>query len=179
MSYEWTERDADEALSNIGRIVNIGQISQKLARGLDKRVRAGDLTKRRGYWNEHNGFGCGPLKTIWELVPIPQGRDIHSRTDALNLRTITYTNRATPACQDAEGRSYWIPRDAVAKDGSAGIFFRISDADRRDVSGATYDFDGWEPWADVKHCGTLFGGRHQNYESALAWLEQHRPESVA
>ncbi|MEO5867234.1 MAG: hypothetical protein ABIS14_12750 [Sphingomonas sp.] len=108
----------------------------------------------------------------WRLLEMVQpGHTIHDRTEALNLRVVTYTNRATPSYQDSDGRSYWIPRDAVARDGTAGIFYRISEGERRDVPGATYDFDGWEPWADVRHCGTSFGSRHPTYESALAWLE--------
>lgn len=108
--------------------------------------------------------------------------NILARTDRLGLRAISYTNRATLAHHNVEGRAYWIPRDAVATDGRAGIFHRISEGGRRDVPGATYDFDGWEPWADGEHGGIMHGGRHRTYESALAWLEHyaaHRLERAA
>jgi hypothetical protein len=107
-----------------------------------------------------------------KAAPAP-ARNIIDRTGDLGLRAITYTNKATEL--DEEGKRYWIPRDAVARDGSAGIFYRISEGGRRDVPGATYDFDGWEPWSDTKH-GTSHGGRHRTYESALAWLEWIREQ---
>lgn len=96
--------------------------------------------------------------------------DILTRTDALNLRVVSYTNQSRQG-ETPEDRSCWIPRDCVAKDGSAGIFWRMSEGDRRDVPGCTYAIDGWEPWADIPYCGTSFGGRHRTYEGALAWLE--------
>lgn len=108
-----------------------------------------------------------------KAAPAP-ARNIIVRTEELGLRVVTYTNRTTEAY--ADGSRYWIPRDAVARDGSAGIFYRICEGGRRDVPGTTYDFDGWEPWSDTKF-GTSHGGRHRTYESALAWLEWIREQS--
>lgn len=107
-------------------------------------------------------------------------KNLHERTEALGLRVVTYTNQATPP--DEDGRRFWIPRDCVARDGAAGIFWRLCEGGRRDVPGATYDFDGWEPWADGEH-GTMHGGRYETFEAALAWMENyagHRlPDKVA
>lgn len=97
--------------------------------------------------------------------------NIHDHLTALGLRVVTYTNKAT--LPDDDGRIFWLPRDCVGTDGKAGIFWRMADAGRRDVSGATYRIDGWEPWADLPHCGTSFGGRYDRFEAALAWLEHY------
>lgn len=102
--------------------------------------------------------------------------NIHQRTEALGLRVVTYTNQATLPGED--GRRFWIPRDCVALDGGAGIFWRISEGGRRDVPGCTYSIDGWEPWADGPQ-GTMHGGRYETFESALAWMEHYAPHRLA
>lgn len=104
--------------------------------------------------------------------------DILTRVDALNLRTVSYTNLVRKG-DEPGARDCWIPRDCVAHDGKAGIFWRLSEGDRRDVPGCTYSFDGREPWADVRHCGTSFGGRYETFEGALAWLEAVKAREAA
>ncbi|MDR7061197.1 MULTISPECIES: hypothetical protein [unclassified Sphingopyxis] len=97
--------------------------------------------------------------------------NILAKIHSIGLRAITYTNKTTEP--DENGSRYWIPRDCVATNGKAGIFYRISEGGRRDVPGATYDFDGWEPWADGAF-GTMFGGRYQTFEQAIGWLTDSR-----
>ena len=104
--------------------------------------------------------------------------DILTRVANLGLRTVSYTNLVRKA-DDPDVRDCWIPRDCVAHDGKAGIFWRMADADRRDVPGCTYSFDGWEPWAGVRYCGTSFGGRYKTFEGALAWLEAVKAREAA
>lgn len=102
--------------------------------------------------------------------------DIQTRLQALGLRVVSYTSLTTSPGED--GRTFWIPRDCVGWDGRAGITHRIREGDRRDVPyGTTYSTDGWEPWADAGMGAygqvQLHGGRHETFESALAWLENY------
>lgn len=115
--------------------------------------------------------GVQPMRkaaTAAKLAPITE--DVLDRCHRLGLRVITYTNKATEPVVDG-GRRCWIPRDCIAEDAKGGITFRISEGDRRDCPGATYRFDGWEPWADGRIGGAMFGGRYERFESALAWYE--------
>jgi hypothetical protein len=63
---QWEAPLGEMALERSGLIVDIGQVPTWMRRQLDKRAKAGELFKYRGYWNAPlGGFGLGPLKTIW------------------------------------------------------------------------------------------------------------------
>lgn len=102
--------------------------------------------------------------------------NILERTEALGLRVISYTSDCTPRDGD-DGGTYWIPRDCIARDGRSAVLFHVKDSQldwRAECKGGmTYDFSGWEPFADGPY-GPMFGGRHRRFESALAWLERAR-----
>lgn len=88
-------------------------------------------------------------------APILSG-NFHARADACGLNTVSYLNTAI-MCED--GTSRWLPRNMIGKEGDRAIFYEPADD--------TYDFAGWSPY----HTG-MFGGRRQNVESALAWMER-------
>lgn len=63
-----TNRFIEEALAG-EVVVNIGQVTDKEKRELDKLVKLGVLAKWRGHWHPLPGanFGLGPPKTCWGL----------------------------------------------------------------------------------------------------------------
>jgi hypothetical protein len=101
---------------------------------------------------------------LWSDV----GINIHERTEALGLNVLTYTNQLTIATPEMSAQ--WIPRDCIGLDGQSAILFRLNENGRRDVPGATYDFDGWEPCCKGPY-GMMHGGRYATFSGALAWLQ--------
>jgi hypothetical protein len=101
---------------------------------------------------------------LWSDV----GLDIGRRVAELGLNVITYTSQQTPPSPDVARQ--WIPRDCIAFDGQSAILHRLNENGRRDVPGATYGFDGWEPCCKGPY-GMMHGGRYHTFGAALAWLQ--------
>jgi hypothetical protein len=142
------------------------------------------FTVKGSIWKMFRGKESPRVNNIWHVcgrsLPLKEspadivglwsdvGLNIHEHLDALGLNVLTYTNKLTIASPDVA--AHWIPRDCIAFDGQSAILFRMNENGRRDVPGATYGFDGWEPCCKGPF-GMMHGGRYHTFSGALSWLK--------